>query len=503
MENNQEYMYDFTEDVISAEEAGQLHELHKNVVKSYSENSGNVTAEQWLSSELQKHLPEKTNEEIAAMSRDIAESIRVTEKKKSEQQIAIREGKSDWLASELEKATSHMTVQNRTAYLNILDAQIRIANEDMRKAITTRGSHYSLPNRNPNLDGFIAEQHHVNTYNLDAAAKGSGLRAEVPPLRPGETYSKNGFDIVIKDANGKIVHQYQVKYGATAEDTIRLLKDGNYNNQTIVVPEKQVEAVQKAFPGKTVRSTIGDEKVQSKPLTKEEAKKLQKEAQKGNFDFLNSDWNDLSTKVITKGMAKQVAYATAQSAAIGAGISLAAKAIRGEEIEGEEVVRTAISTGVDTGVKTATAGALKIAAEKGIVKSLKGATGTMCANIAFVAVENVKVFGKVASGEMTAREGMLAMEQTTGACVAGMTVSAKGAVIGGSIGSVLGPVGVAVGGFIGGSLGYIAGSKVGQAVIKGVQKAREVAVKTVKTVVKKVAEGVKSVVKFVAGLFGF
>lgn len=62
----------------------------------------------------------------------------------------------------------------------------------MHEAITTKGSGYTIPNQNPNLDGFIAEQYHVNSFNMEAAAQGSGLRAEVQPLKPGETYTKMG-----------------------------------------------------------------------------------------------------------------------------------------------------------------------------------------------------------------------------------------------------------------------------------------------------------------------
>ena len=58
-------------------------------------------------------------------------------------------------------------------------------------------------NRIPNLDGFIAEQHHADTFNLDAAAKGSPLRAEVLGNQ-----GKNSVDIVIKDGRGHIVRRY-------------------------------------------------------------------------------------------------------------------------------------------------------------------------------------------------------------------------------------------------------------------------------------------------------
>ena len=155
-------------------------------------------------------------------------------------------------------------------------------------------------------------------------------------------------------------------------------------------------------------------------------------------------------------------------------MAVAAKVWNGEPIDGEEVIETAIVSGADFGVKTATAGALKAASEKGILKIIpKGTKGSTFANIAFVAIENVKVLGKVAAGELTAKEGIDVMQQTTGVCVAGIAASVKGTAIGAAIGSALGPVGTAVGGFIGGTVGYMAGSKIGQAVVKGVQKVRD------------------------------
>src|SRR5574344_371999 len=438
------------------------------------------------------------------MSAEIIDSLKVTEDMKVSQQKALAAGRSkdSWFASTILQSTSQMSAQESARYLQSLDDAVKNANAAMHETITTKGSGYITPSMNPNLDGFIAEQHHVNSFNMNAAAKGSGLRAEVQPLKPGETYTKNGFDVVIKDASGKRIHQYQMKYGATAEDTIRMINSGNYNNQTLVVPEEQVAAVQEAFPNKTVTSTIGDGDVSSKPLTKEQAKELQEKAQNGNF--LDADWNDYVAKDIAIGIGKQTGYACLQGAAVGAGMAIATKVWNGEPIDGEEVVETAIVSGADFGVKTATAGALKAASEKGILKVIpKGTKGSTFANIAFVAIENVKVLGKVATGELTAKEGLDAMEQTTASCVAGIAASTKGAAIGATIGSILGPVGIAVGGFIGGTIGYMAGSKVAQTVVKGVQKVRDKAVEVVKSVGSAVVGGIKSVARSCASLFGF
>ena len=91
-----------------------------------------------------------------------------------------------------------------------------------------------------------------------------------------ETYGLNSFDTVIKDIHtGKIVHQYQFKFGKDAKTTIGLLKSGNYNNQRYVVPADQVAEIKKAFPNKSVEAYMGGtDRVPTKSgsLTKEEAK---------------------------------------------------------------------------------------------------------------------------------------------------------------------------------------------------------------------------------------
>lgn len=505
MEKTEEiYEFDFSEKVLSEEEAKDVFKIQRQFLESYAASKDKMPVEEWLPQELQKQLPEKTSEEIEKMSTEIINSLKVTEDMKVSQQKAIAAGRSknSWFASIILQSTSQMSAQESARYLQSLDDAVKNANVAMHETITTKGSGYIIPSMNPNLDGFIAEQHHVNSFNMNAAAKGSGLRAEVQPLKPGETYTKNGFDVIIKDASGKRIHQYQMKYGATAEDTIRMINSGNYNNQTLVVPEEQVAAVQEAFPNKTVTSTIGDGDVSSKPLTKEQAKELQEKSQTGNF--IDADWNDYVAKDIAIGIGKQTGYACLQGAAVGGGMAIATKVWNGEPIDGEEVIETAIVSGADFGVKTATAGALKAASEKGVLKVIpKGTKGSTFANIAFVAIENVKVLGKVATGELTAKEGLDAMEQTTVSCVAGITASTKGAAIGATIGSVLGPVGTAVGGFIGGTLGYIAGSKVAQTIVKGTQKVRDKAVEVVKSVGSAIASGAKSIVRGFASLFGF
>lgn len=493
--------FDYSDRIISGEEAQTVHDIQKEFLASYVKSRGTLAVEEWLPLELQKHLPEKSKEEIAKISEEIIESVRTTEAKKVELEKSTAAGrdKNSWLASELTQYTSAMSAQEASKYLQGLDSAVKNANDAMFDTITTKAG---VPSMNMNLDGFIAEQHHVNSFNMKAQATGSEFRAEVLKPKPGETYTKNGFDVVIKDASGNRVHQYQMKYGATAEDTIRMLRDGNYGNQILVVPEEQIEAVQKAFPNKTVTSTISEGGVSSKPLTKEEAKKLQEEAQRGNF--LEADWSEYAAKDLAKGIAGEVGKSCLMGAAVGAGMNVLSKVVQGEPIDGEEVIETAIASGADFGVKTAVAGGLKVAAEKEIISVIpKGTPAGTLANIAFVAVENVKILGKVATGELIIKEGVDKMQQTTAACVAGLAASTKGAALGVAVGSVLGPIGSAVGGFVGGCVGYMAGSKVGETVVKGFQKVRDTAKSFVKSTVSKVGSAVGGFVRGVAGLFGF
>lgn len=477
--------------ILPEDEAKELQILQQKFIESYINHKDKMDVEEWLRMELKNSLPEKPVTEIEEISKEIVKTLKVNESSKMSLQEAIKNGRSkeSWFANQLKQSTSHFTTAQTAEYLHTLDEAIKNANQSMYNTIMTKNGFVS---QNFNLDGFIAEQHHVNSFNLKAAVKGSEYRAEVLLPKDGQTYGKNSVDIAIKDRTGKIVERYQAKYGKTAEDTIRMINEGNYNNQRLLVPAEQVEEVQKAFPNKTVVASIGSGEIKSEPLEKIRAKELQKEAQSGRWNDLN--WNEYKSKDLAIGIGKQAGYAAIQGVAIGAGIELAKKVYNGEEIKSEEVVEQALMTGADFGIKAATAGALKVAVEKGVVTVIpKGTPVGTIANITYIAIENIKILGKVATGEMTLREGFEKMEQTTVATVAGIAASTEGALIGATVGSVFGPVGAAVGGFVGGTVGYIAGSKVGETIVKTYQKIRNKAREIVKEVGSTVASGVENV----------
>lgn len=473
---------------ISVEEAQELKPIQKKFMESYLENRNSMSIDEWLCTEMAESLPDRSAEEVAQMSNEIIMTLRVQEEKKESLKKAIINGRSkeSWFASEAKAATSHLSTQEASKYLQGLDDALNTANESLYRTIHTQTG---AINQNPQLDGFIAEQYHVQTFNLNAEAKGSPYRAKV--LEPtGSGYKKNSVDIVIVDENGNVVKRYQSKYCKDAKATSKAFEKGDYRGQQKLVPEGQGKDILK----KTTDVIESDDGVSSTPLSKDQAKELQKEAQSGNWNDLN--WNEYNIKDVAIGIGKQAGQAALMGAAIGVGFNVAKKVWDGEEIKGEELVEDALASSADFGVKAATAGALKVGVEKGIVKVIpKGTPAGVIANIAHVAIENVKIIGKVATGKLTVKEGIEKMEQTTVSTVAGIVASTKGAATGATIGTVLGPIGTAVGGCIGGTVGYMAGSKVGEIVSKGVQTLREKAKETIKAVGKNVSNVVKALTR--------
>jgi outer membrane lipoprotein SlyB len=362
-----------------------------------------------------------------------------------------------------------MNIKEYANTLKQLDDIIQSNNKSMIDAITTKSGNI---NKNPNLDGFIAEQLHVNSFNRDSVLKDSNYRAEALVPKAGQTYGKNSVDVVIRGNKNNIIQRYQVKYGKTAEDTINMIKKGNYNNQRLVVPHGQVEAVKKAFPGKTVVSEIEFNNIKSESLSKLQAKDIQEKSQSSN-NILLEDWNSFNTKDLATKIGTDIGKTALYGMAIGAGFYVADKIINEEEIEMKELVKVSLQTGSDAGMKAAISSAIKVGAEKEIIKCIpKGTPASTISNIVYIGVENAKIVKRVYDGELTLWRGMDEIEKTTISIGVGIIGSNVGSTIGGTIGSILGPGGTMVGAFIGGTVGYMAGSEVGNSIAKGYQKTR-------------------------------
>lgn len=464
-------------------EARAYQQLLARFLRSYKEKGEEVTDCQWLEEEFLRELPELPEEKAAEMAAEIVESTEKFDEDYASVNRACASGvsKEQWLADQLAESAAGMSVADYGNYLSGMHTAMEHANAQMLRTVTTGSGEISQA---WNLDGFIAEQQNVNQFNLRAALNKSPYVAEVCTPAAGETYGKNSFDCVIRDKNsGSIVHQYQLKYGKDAEATAALIRSGNYNNQRLLVPPEQVEELRQMFPGKSIDAVLGGTDkvpISSDALSKAEVKSLQEQIQQGG-EIPASRWNSFNTKELALSLGKNAAITGMQAAAVSVGFSLAQKALKGEMIDKDELVDTALRTGADVGVKNVTAGALTVWAGRSSISALANAAPGTLAKIAAVSVENVKILAKVAKGELSLTQGMDAMGRTGSAMVCGLSCVAKGSAIGAAALSWIPVVGPVVGGIIGGSIGYFAGSSFGQAVYKGLKTVGSAVTKVVKS----------------------
>lgn len=465
----------------SEENARAVKSTLQRFVKSYGEKSADETDEAWLEKELSAELPEESPETIRSMSREIIESVaKWNDNIRSVNEACARgEAKESWLADKLQESAVGMNVAEYGQYLSGIDSALRVNNQQMMDTIMTqRGT----VNMNPNLDGFLAEQEIANSFNQDAALNNSSEYAEVLKPKPGEGYHKNSVDIVLRDSGtSKITRRYQVKFGKDAQQTAKYLLEGDYRGQRALVPTEQKEAVEKILREHGSRQTVTDHvesldgKTRSKPLGKEDLKRLQKQIQEGK-GIPMSDWNSYNTRELALGIGKQAAFAGLASAGIATGFHIARKLLDGEEIEANEVIDVALKSGTLGGVTTAAAGALTASVRKGFVPMIaKGAEASTITMIAAAGIESLKIVDRFMSGELTLREAMDAIGRTACSVAAG---GMAGAALGAALGSVI-PV---VGTFIGGVIGYMAGSEIGGALCDAAMAIRDAVWETASTV---------------------
>ena len=477
-----------TPEIITHKEGEQIASAISDFMSSYAKKSESTSDGEWLLTQFKEAMPEKNEAEITQIRDEIIDSVQSQEAAKESLHSALSRGRSkeSWFAQEMKNATSGMSAVESAKYLQSLDEAVATANQQLIDTITTRSGAVS---QNQNLDGFIAEDYHAQTFNLNATARGSHYRARV--LKPhGKSYTKNSVDIVIDNLDtGRISRRYQAKYGRDRAASQAMYDAGNYRGQRLLTPDDQIVA-----PDGTA----------SNILSKQQAKELQEKAQSGEWQNLN--WNEYTMKDIATGIAKNIGIAGAQGMLIGTGFELARQICNDENINTERVIESGLATGADFGIKTAVAGALKTASESGTLSILpKGTSASACTAIAFTAVENVKVLGEVALGKLTPFEGYEKIEQVTTSSVCGLASATKGAAIGAEALSCLGLIGATVGGFVGGTVGYVAGSGVGNALVKGFQSVRRVisehVVKPVFETAKRAWEGAKSFVSNILSWF--
>lgn len=541
-------------------------EIIKKFLKSYAENEKSQDKKDlktWLISELQNELPNKKVEDIEKIATELITGIEIYYKKKKEvekyQSVGITNG--DYIGNEIlekvadeieeaeiidtkeviedmKEASNILSQYNETIiyetaaikepqlvanvlsansvnnYVDSVNTAIDNANKTMMESVTTKVGNI---NQNPNLDGFIFEEYHAGTFNIDAAVKQKSYHAEALKPELGETYGKNSIDLIIEDT-GKYVKKYSAKAYKNANESAKAFYDKvtgyKYKFQSKLVPTDQTGDIANSV------DKIKFNNVESKGITKAEIKDIQKNLQSGNKtgDTLNFK-KDVNTISISKQIGKQAMLNGTMGVGIGMAANIGVNLITGKEVEAEEVIEVGIKTGASMGMATAVAGGIRVAVEKKVIPTVfsRMLTNNTIGAIAAASMDIIGTAFKLGSGEISLGQAVKDVGKSVGAvygaivasgwgyaggmAIAGMiglgTIGVVGTILGVGVAVVAGAVCAAVGSKVGGTIangiGAVAGAIVDGAV--GIVKAG-------KEVVKSVASGVWNGVKAVCSGIG-
>ena len=529
-------------------------QIIQKFLRSYAENEKSQDKKDlktWLVSELQNELPNKKAEDIEKIATELISGIEIYYTKKKEvekyQSLGITNGDYvgneilEKVADEIEEAeivdtkeiiedmkeVSNVLSQYNEAmiyetaaikepqlvanvlsansvnnYLDSIDTVIDNANKTIIESVTTKAE---TINQNPNLDGFIFEEYHAGTFNIDASVKQKSYHAEALKPELGETYGKNSIDIVIEDS-GKYVKKYSAKAYKNANETAKSFYDKitgyKYKFQSKLVPTGQTREIVNSV------DKIKFDNVESKGITKTEIKNIQNELQSGNKKIdIFSFKKDVNTISISKQIGKQAMVNGTMGLGIGMVANIGANIITGKGVEAEEVIEAGIKTGASMGMATAVAGGIRVAVEKKVIPTVfsRILTNNTIGAVAVASMDIVGTAFKLGSGEITLGKAVKDIGKSVGAAYGAIVASGWGyaggmAIAGmiglgtiGAVGTILG-VGVAV---VAGAVCGTVGSKIGGAIANGVGTIAE---KVVDKAVEVVKEGIDTVKNIANGV---
>ena len=425
-------------------------EIIKKFLKSYAENEKSQDKKDlktWLISELQNELPNKKVEDIEKIATELITGIEIYYKKKKEvekyQSVGITNG--DYIGNEIlekvadeieeaeiidtkeviedmKEASNILSQYNETIiyetaaikepqlvanvlsansvnnYVDSVNTAIDNANKTMMESVTTK---VGVINQNPNLDGFIFEEYHAGTFNIDAAVKQKSYHAEALKPELGETYGKNSIDLIIEDT-GKYVKKYSAKAYKNANESAKAFYDKvtgyKYKFQSKLVPTDQTGDITNSV------DKIKFNNVESKGITKAEIKDIQNDLQSGNKkgDILNFK-KDVNTISISKQIGKQAMLNGTMGVGIGMAANIGVNLITGKEVEAEEVIEVGIKTGASMGMATAIAGGIRVAVEKKVIPIVfsRMLTNNSIGAIAAASMDIIGTAFKLGSGEIS------------------------------------------------------------------------------------------------------
>ena len=528
-------------------------QIIQKFLRSYAENEKSQDKKDlktWLVSELQNELPNKKAEDIEKIATELISGIEIyyTKKKEVEKYQSLGITNGDYVGNEiLEKVADEieeaeivdtkeiiedmkeasnilsnyneamiyetaaikepqlvanvLSVNSVNNYVDSVNTAIDNANKTIIESVTTKAG---TINQNPNLDGFIFEEYHAGTFNIDAAVKQKSYHAKALKPKIGKTYGKNSIDVVIEDS-GKYVKKYSAKAYKNANETARAFYDRaaryKYKFQSKLVPTEQVGEVKNSV------DKIKFDNVESKGIKGSETKVIQENLQTGdkNIKIFNFKKN-VNTISISKQIGKQAMINGVMGLGIGIAANIGANLITGKKVEVEEVIEAGIKTGASMGITTAVAGGIRVAVEKKVIPTV---FSRVLSNniIGAVAASSMDIIGtafKLGSGEISLGEAVKDVGSSIsagyGAIISSGIGFSGGMALATTIGlGTIGTVGTILTGgvaLIGGAVCGVVGSNIALKIANGLgeitEKAIDKAVDIVKSGINKVKNAVSS-----------
>lgn len=131
-------------------------------------------------------------------------------------------------------------------------------------------------------------------------------------------------------------------------------------------------------------------------------------------------------------------------------------------MERREILKFLVTSGTNTGLRSAVAGALKVGAERGMLPIITRATpAAILTGLATLGIENSKIAYNYARGELNGWQAIDNAGRISTSTIYALGFGVKGAAIGAASFAVIPLAGPFIGGLIGGVVGNILGEKLG------------------------------------------
>ena len=341
----------------------------------------------------------------------------------------------------------------------------------------------------PTRAGFVAEEVHAETFNLDAILKDKDVRAFTDRYPDSPLSGNNPTNDILIVKDGEVVQGAQLKYykdGKTTANAFRDTRDGiaHYKETDAMIgPSDQLQDIKDAARRTELKNQetrpqvaeaardvqdkatdrLSQDGVESKPLSKSDAEKIAKggDEGKGAHRKIQNEYKIKSTVQQTVRAAGSAAVVTTVIAGTINTVNCLNRVRKGDMTVPDAIryilKNTAIAAG-DSALKAAGATAAASLAARAIPDFFKG--GVLRANLssgavagtAVCAVDIVECLVLVAAGKMTWKE----METRTGKNIFQTGAGVVGASVGAAIGAPAGPIGSMIGAMIGGMITSVA-----------------------------------------------